>query len=178
MESLDQCYAPRWLFTISYPTRAHGIIVNYNELLKFHAAWHVSWQTIEDIRALLCRLILWQGQEIWENIRMNPASGQNKIWDQTSWAKEDITWIFSFLPGSTKAKPTHCSLLTDQAYSSSWRFTHTLTIDTSKIRTCLTSSVKANGSWLSSPPRRRVTLAISRKYALIICKNYYNKDNL
>ena len=23
-------YAPRWLFTISYPTRAHGIIVNYS----------------------------------------------------------------------------------------------------------------------------------------------------
>ena len=22
-------YAPRWLFTISYPTRAHGIIVKY-----------------------------------------------------------------------------------------------------------------------------------------------------
>ena len=24
-------YEPRWLFTISYPTRAHGIIVNYTE---------------------------------------------------------------------------------------------------------------------------------------------------
>ena len=25
----ETCYAPRWLFTISYPTRIHGIIVKY-----------------------------------------------------------------------------------------------------------------------------------------------------
>ena len=36
-------YRPRWLFTISYPTRAHGIIVKY-----FRAKWkllHIYLET-------------------------------------------------------------------------------------------------------------------------------------
>ena len=32
-------YAPRWLFTISYPTRAHGIIVNCNLHLELTCSW-------------------------------------------------------------------------------------------------------------------------------------------
>ena len=33
----SQLYAPRWLFIISYPTRAHGIIVTYS---KFYHVFH------------------------------------------------------------------------------------------------------------------------------------------
>ena len=38
-------YAPRWLFTISYPTRAHGIIINYNPPIFGRLYWviYVTW---------------------------------------------------------------------------------------------------------------------------------------
>ena len=34
----NEIYGPRWLFTISYPTRAHGIIVNYHTEIRSNPA--------------------------------------------------------------------------------------------------------------------------------------------
>ena len=45
-------YAPRWLSIISYPTRAHGIIVKYSQMFKTASVVKNIWRIINTIASI------------------------------------------------------------------------------------------------------------------------------